>query len=973
MDLKNYKIESSRNRLHTLFILIPVLILTLAAVTQPQRIMQFAQTASQSATQNATHNLANPPPPPLYGCLQVGEGTNKSCASLQVKQEMHLTLHDRPLEGQTIWYGDIVSGTIKYTNIGDVPINIASVALMGETADGTYKVNFSSGKSGGVLNPGQSIDIPASSHRFGHPDPGGAWKLTAKLTDANGASVEDIENVKVNVNTTCTVLRIKDLTDTDKNNLRKHCANHPNTKLCKSQQYCLVVGNGKNCDKTIPDENKPSFQCDKYIIVSVIQQDLFEEICNDAPDSDMCKDYCFQTIGSPICIEKIQVPVQVPVTIRVANASHQSDKSVAGIQTGPILLAQAPGACAGAGATARYGASVCPGAGAPPPPPAPAIAPPKAAAVVPKAAPASGGLLGSIVRGITAVVAPALAPAVNAITQVPIFKTIMQTVMQTITQAFVAPFTRATCSQQNPTDCCAVGAIKLPNAMCGPGGSVPTNVSIKPSADIAAKHNQPAPFSITCNAIITAGCPPIAGTAHPTGGNDYVERGGVRIVSSCPGGYLQQGGSECINQKTGLALQSHDPSTGTNISVRVAAPGVNIQDLPLTGKGDPNCGATGDDPTVCKICNAGYSSANSGSGVCLKPGDPDPLSVPPPAKGLVAAPGPVQQAITNGSPIAGLNAGKVSPAPNQPALNVQGQVGANTLPNQGNPIVGPVTNTDPNPVKVLTTGASGHATTTTTTLTKQQKQQQQQTLQQEEQQQAQTEEQSKILNFSTAIKNLTPDIQQRVNTTTLNAAQKLAQTAECYSKAESQTCGSCVISTKGTNAGKCCKYTGNLVNGRCPTQPTTNANSCGNIKLPSGISSTFDPKSGTCLTPLGTTVAPARFSSILIIPPPTTTQPVSPLVQTQQAPAAPANPPQSVSPAEISKMEKAWQPLLPATNGQCEKGYTLTGTQCYFTPTHFDGGGLVTGLESGVRCQNPSNCTSGVCAAEADPNIYRCQ
>src|SRR5688572_5923311 len=117
-----HKLPNTTKQLLIMFILVPVLILTLSVLLQTQTVKQFAQEFTE---------------PPLYGCLRVGEGNTQNCASkLGLTTSYTLTLHGRPLDKlSTIYYGDRLSGTVTFTNVGDLPINLTNIALTAETLD----------------------------------------------------------------------------------------------------------------------------------------------------------------------------------------------------------------------------------------------------------------------------------------------------------------------------------------------------------------------------------------------------------------------------------------------------------------------------------------------------------------------------------------------------------------------------------------------------------------------------------------------------------------------------------------------------------------------------------------------------------------------------------------------------------------------------------------------------------------------
>lgn len=404
MKFIHYK-PNQKKQLIALYFLIPSLLLVLAVITQPQRLLQFASA------------------PPMFGCLQVGEGTNVTCGSLmgQMLLSTPFMLHDRPLEiNQTVYYGDTLTGGFTFRNVGDLPIHIAAIGLVANAKNETYGIVMKPVSGEKTLTAKQSISVAKASYTFEIPDRSGEWKASTTMINSDGQSQTAESGSKVfRVDATCTALRVKPLTAKDKSNIKTLCKQHPDNKLCTSRQYCEIFeGHGPNCSKPNVSKEIPQAQCDEWVVLDKPEQDILEELCKVYPDTDACKDFCPRSLDSPLCPkhltwvdrktgqELIPQPkiIKEPQTWLVTNIRQTTVK---GIQTAPsakteeqVAQDNAPGACVnggagfascGTGTSAQRSTtgSTAPGAKpVPKPPPKTSPPKPKPAAAVP-APPAS--------------------------------------------------------------------------------------------------------------------------------------------------------------------------------------------------------------------------------------------------------------------------------------------------------------------------------------------------------------------------------------------------------------------------------------------------------------------------------------------------------------------------------------------------------------------------------------------------------
>lgn len=289
--MKKVPFHKNNKRLFFLSTLVFALVFTLVVISQPQRFIQFAM-----ETLNA---------PPMFGCLRVGPGDKNNCASRmgQILSPNPLMLHDRPLKNQTVYYGDRVSGSASFSNVGDLPIQVNSFSLVALSKQKQYFVAFAPRVENKTVNPQESISLTNASYRFQAKDPIGQWDATYFIVDNNNQAIPvGDQSTSFTVNSTCTALRIKELTEKDKINIKDLCNKNPNSKLCNSRQYCEIFqGQGPNCSKPNASTEKPMQQCDQWIVPAKAEQDILEELCKIHPDTDACINFCKRSLQSPIC------------------------------------------------------------------------------------------------------------------------------------------------------------------------------------------------------------------------------------------------------------------------------------------------------------------------------------------------------------------------------------------------------------------------------------------------------------------------------------------------------------------------------------------------------------------------------------------------------------------------------------------------------------------------------------------------
>jgi hypothetical protein len=225
----------------TLHILLTVLLLLAASVTvvaaqQQQHLKQSAQTASSSA------QTGGYPVPPLYGCLQVGEGTNKSCSSKLLDINLKVTLDGENAEGKTVFYNQALNAVLTATNVADLPVKIKALTVIGKALNAKYTVDFTPAKQNFTVNPKQSVTLSGATHTFNNPDPGGPWEITSTIVTDDGQKVTDVQAVNVNVNTSCLALLRTKFTPQQLATLKTTCKTSTSAPECG--EYCQLVAKG---------------------------------------------------------------------------------------------------------------------------------------------------------------------------------------------------------------------------------------------------------------------------------------------------------------------------------------------------------------------------------------------------------------------------------------------------------------------------------------------------------------------------------------------------------------------------------------------------------------------------------------------------------------------------------------------------------------------------------------------------------
>lgn len=384
--------------------------LTIGVAMHQQRLDQFAQ-----------QPITNPP---LFGCLQVGESNSTACGTkLGDASRLMLSMHGRPLENAIVYYNDRVSGSLSYTNTGDQPFAIQTIGIAATSSKEAGKqVLFLPQQGSQTLAQNQTYTVPKSSYLFTASNPSGLWSVGTFLK-SNGQVVPVEEKpVPISVNASCTGLRVLEMTEKDKANLKALCAKTPNSKLCTSRQYCEIF-KGEGCTQKNLSKPIEKAQCDRYIIVDKEEQDILEELCTKYPQTDACKDFCLRSIGAKICppfpLTNLPKSKYAPATNQ-ASQSASLGQAVAGM-TAPIdddiTQIAAPGACVNGGA--GYASCGTPPAPAQPPaPPKPAAKPASiggkasvgAKSVVGRATAGAKGVLGKIGGAIGNVISPPKPP-----------------------------------------------------------------------------------------------------------------------------------------------------------------------------------------------------------------------------------------------------------------------------------------------------------------------------------------------------------------------------------------------------------------------------------------------------------------------------------------------------------------------------------------------------------------------------------
>lgn len=286
--------KNKRTRTLILFPLVVVgLVLTLSVALQPQRLLQFAD---------------NAPPPPFFGCIQLGESNGTNCGTkMGSAGDVTLSLYGRPFNPakDQVYYGDRLAGSLKYTNVGNIILRMQRLGLAGKSANGNAQFEMFPYLSNLTLAPNASATVTKASHIFNSNDTNGLYRIISKIIDNNGTELpsSDEQATQIKVNATCTALRNKELTTTDRTNLKTFCSSNPKSKLCTSKEYCQIIKGG-SCPQADTNPETPGVQCDKYVYMPQPEQDMLEEFCKVYPDSDSCENFCGRTIGTKLCPKK---------------------------------------------------------------------------------------------------------------------------------------------------------------------------------------------------------------------------------------------------------------------------------------------------------------------------------------------------------------------------------------------------------------------------------------------------------------------------------------------------------------------------------------------------------------------------------------------------------------------------------------------------------------------------------------------
>jgi hypothetical protein len=209
-----------------------VLLLLAASVTivtaqQQQKLKQSAQTRQGY------------PEPPMYGCLQMGAGTSKSCASKLLNAQLKVAIKGIKTTVRKVYYNQTLLATLTISNPGDQPITIKRLGVSGQPMKvAKYAVDFQPSKNNFTLNPGQSMTLKDTAHTFNNPDPGGPWEIVSEMIMDNGVSVKDVAKVDLTVDTTCKALLRIPFTDQEIADMSKKCAANKNDTGCSD--FCQI-------------------------------------------------------------------------------------------------------------------------------------------------------------------------------------------------------------------------------------------------------------------------------------------------------------------------------------------------------------------------------------------------------------------------------------------------------------------------------------------------------------------------------------------------------------------------------------------------------------------------------------------------------------------------------------------------------------------------------------------------------------
>lgn len=333
--------------------------LTVSVLVERQSIQNYAQPQTYVA-------------PPLFGCLHTGESDETLCGTkLGEASSLKLTMHDRQVGKTIVYYGDRLTGTLSYTNTADLPISIQTIGIAAAPGNGKRKpfdadrktlesgypdkAMFLPQQGPRILASKQSYTLPAASYRVTADDPAGVWSAGTNIV-SNGQIVPVEEKpIPFTVNSTCTALRVLEMSTKDKANAKAMCGKDSKSKLCSSRQYCEII-KGENCTQKNVSEPVDHAQCDQYIIVEEEEQAILEEYCGKYPNGDICKDFCLRSIGASSCpvfyLKDVPESKFGDADPKGASKSAIATQTVAGVQDSAVNDSEitAPGACVNGGA-----------------------------------------------------------------------------------------------------------------------------------------------------------------------------------------------------------------------------------------------------------------------------------------------------------------------------------------------------------------------------------------------------------------------------------------------------------------------------------------------------------------------------------------------------------------------------------------------------------------------------------------------
>ncbi len=232
-----------RVKKRTAHLLLIVLLLLAASVTIAAAQQQ--QKVKQSAAANAY------PEPPMYGCLQMGAGTSKSCASKLLNGQLHVAIKGITAEIHKVFYNQTLLATLSISNPGDEPLVIKRLGVSGHPLHGKYSVGFQPAMQNLTLNPGQSVTLKDAQHTFNNPDPGGPWEIVSEMVMDNGQIVSDVTKVDLEVDTTCKALLRVPFTDQEIATMTQKCNANKNDVGCAD--FCGIFVDKCTNAKTTPD------------------------------------------------------------------------------------------------------------------------------------------------------------------------------------------------------------------------------------------------------------------------------------------------------------------------------------------------------------------------------------------------------------------------------------------------------------------------------------------------------------------------------------------------------------------------------------------------------------------------------------------------------------------------------------------------------------------------------------------------